>query len=145
MEIKIEKSVIDFSIFDNPNIFKENNNIQGKKKDFYKIINKIKIKNKENDKNFKKNITHSPLTEKSINEIKYNEEVEVKNSVRDFIGKEYTFKESNLKMANKDKNYSMFPRKSNTINVDNYCHFYEGNKNKECGCIGNEDTFCSIF
>ena len=50
-------------------------------------------------------------------------------------------------MANKDKNYSIFPRKSNTINVDDYCQFYEGNKNNECGCIGgkNEDTFCSIF
>ena len=142
LDIKIEKSITDFSIFDNPI-----NKIQEKNEDFYQIINKIKIKNKENDKNLKKNITHSPLNEKSINEIKYNEEVEVKNNIKEFIGKKYSFKEPTLKITNKDKNYSMLPRKSNTINVDDYCYFYEGNKNKECGCIGgkNEDTFCSIF
>ena len=145
LEIKIEKSITDFSIFDNPNICKDNNKMNDKNKDFYQIINKIKIKNKENDKNSKTNITHSSLN--SLYEIKYNEEVEVKNNKKDFIGKEYTFKEPTLKMGNKDKYYSIFPRKSNTINVDDYCHFYEGNKNNECGCIGgkNEDTFCSIF
>ena len=149
MDIKIEKSITDFSIFDNPIIFQDNK-IQEKNEDFYQIINKIKIGNKENDKNFNKNITHSSLNslnEKNINERKYNEEVEVKNNIKEFIGKKYSFKEPTLKITNKDKNYSMLPRKSNTINVDDYCYFYEGNKYKECGCIGgkNEDTFCSIF
>jgi hypothetical protein len=143
LEIKIEKSITDFSIFDNPNIFKDNNNIQDKNKDFYKIINKIKIKNKENDNNYKKNITLSSLNKKNINEIKYNKKVEVKNN----IGKENAFKEPTLRNEKKDKNYSIFPRKSNTINFDDYCYFYEGNNNKNCGCIGgkNEDTFCTIF
>ena len=149
LDIKIEKSITDFSIFDNPIIFQDNK-IQEKNEDFYQIINKIKIGNKENDKNFNKNITHSSLNslnEKNINERKYNEEVEVKNNIKEFIGKKYSFKEPTLKITNKDKNYSMLPRKSNTINVDDYCYFYEGNKYKECGCIGgkNEDTFCSIF
>ena len=61
MEIKIEKSITDFSIFDNPNICKDNKKMNDKNKDFYQIINKIKIKNKENDKKSKKNITHSSL------------------------------------------------------------------------------------
>lgn len=135
LEIKTEKSITDFSIFDNPNIFKDNN-IQSNK-DFYQIINKIKIYNEDNDK---KIIDSSP-NEKNLNEIKYNE----KNKEEDFIGKEYVFKEPTLKKTHKDNNYSMFPRKSNTINVDNYCYFYEGNR--ECGCIGgkNENIFCSIF
>ena len=70
LEIKIEKSITDFSIFDNPNICKDNNKMNDKNKDFYQIINKIKIKNKENDKNSKTNITHSSLN--SLYEIKYN-------------------------------------------------------------------------
>ena len=61
LEIKIEKSITDFSIFDNPNICKDNKKMNDKNKDFYQIINKIKIKNKENDKKSKKNITHSSL------------------------------------------------------------------------------------
>ena len=47
----------------------------------------------------------------------------------------------------KEPIYSILPRKSNTIYVDDYCYLYEGNKNRECGCIGlkNKNIFCSIF